>query len=62
MRRFLKGFCLGPQASSEHGRSLYFLEQAEKAAWALAEELKFDLVTVLPSLVLGPVISLLSTS
>jgi len=29
--------------------------QAEKAAWALAKELNFDLVTVLPSLVLGPV-------
>jgi len=31
--------------------------QAEKAAWALAKELNFDLVTVLPSLVLGPVTS-----
>ena len=49
---------LFPWASSfveADGMSDIMVEQAEKAAWALAEELKMDLVTVLPSLVLGPV-------
>lgn len=47
------------ETSTVEGGEAYWVgkTQAEKAAWELAQDLKLDLITILPEFIMGPVIS-----